>query len=147
VDWLFFVVFGPLILASVVFCRDGVSSRTRWRSPLLDLDPADRREFGRFLRSREPLPAPSLVPVAVAWAQGLLTLPRACRWDRYLGWAWVVWIGGGTATAIAFGTARDVAISLIFLDLLLMGVAFWRRTRRRAQEVLAAAGPGAGVPR
>lgn len=145
VDWLFFVVFGPLILASVIFCRGGVSSRTRSPSPHLDLDPVDRREFGRFLRSREPLPEPRLVPVAVAWAEGLLTLTKPCRWDRYLGWAWVVWIAGGTATAIAFGTARDVAIDLIFFDLLLMGVALWRPTRRRAQEVLAAAGrrPGA----
>jgi hypothetical protein len=51
----------------------------------------------------------------------------------------VFWIVGGTATAVAFGTARDVAVDLIFLDLLLMFLALWRRVRRRAQDVLMAA--------
>lgn len=139
-DWLFFVVFGPPIIGSLVFCRDGLTSRTKWRSPHLDLDAADRREFSRFLRSREPLPEPRLVPVAVAWAEGMIDLPKPCRWDRYLGWAWVFWITAGTVTAIAFGTARDVAVSLIFVDILLIFVALWRRVRRRAQEVLSAAG-------
>jgi hypothetical protein len=138
-DWLFFIVFGPLVGASLVFCRDGLTSRTKWRSPHLDLDASDRREFARFLRSRERLPEPRLVPTAVGWAHGLLTLPKPCRWDRYLGWAWVFWIVGGTATAVAFGTARDVAVDLIFLDLLLMFLALWRRVRRRAQDVLMAA--------
>lgn len=141
-NWLFLIVFGPLFVASLVFCRDGFTSRTQPRSPHLDLDRADRREFARFLRSRERLPEARLVPVTVAWAawaEGILSLPKLCRWDRYLGWAWVFWIGGGAATAIAFGTARDVAFSLIFLDLLLISVALWRRIRRRAQEVIAAA--------
>lgn len=138
-DWLFFIVFGPLFLASLVFCRDGLTTRTKWHSPHLDLDPADRREFGRFIRSREPLPEPRLVPVAVGWAEGMLAQPKPCRWDRYLGWAWVFWIVGGTATQIAFGTARDVAVDLIFLDLLLIFLALWRRVRRRAHEVLIAA--------
>jgi len=139
-DWLFFVVFGPLTLASLISCREDAALRRKWRSPSRDLSAQDRKEFGRFVRSRELVPDARLIPVAVAWAEAVADYRTSCRWDRYLGWAWVAWITAGVVAAIAFGTARDVAVHLILFDVLLFGVAGWVIVRRRAHAVLAATG-------
>jgi hypothetical protein len=135
-DWLFFVVFGPLFLASVVLCGRDSSLRTFGLSRL-DLDEEDREAFGRFLRSRDRLPPARLEPAAATWAEGVLRQER-CRWNRYLFWGWVLWITAGLATAIAFGTARDVAVRLVVFDLMLLAVVAYQYTRRRAEAVVAA---------
>lgn len=54
-SWLFLAVFGPLVLASLLFCGDRSSLRN-WRAAAgtdLDLDRYGQREFARFLRSKE----------------------------------------------------------------------------------------------
>ncbi|HEV3401287.1 MAG TPA: hypothetical protein VG078_05650 [Acidimicrobiales bacterium] len=140
-DWLFFVVFGPLFLASVMLCGRDASLRNLGLSRL-ELDEEDREAFGRFLRSSEPLPPARLEPAATTWAEGVLRQER-CRWNRYLNWGWVLWITAGLATAIAFGTARDMAVRLVVFDLMLLAVVAYQFTRRRAHVVLAAtAGTG-----
>ncbi len=105
----------------------------------LQLDSAERREFGKFLRSKESRPPPRIEPAVVAWAEGVISIGR-CRWDRYLSWAWVLWITAGVVTGIAFGTPRDVASRLIVFDLMLLAVIGYQRSRRRARSVLAARG-------
>jgi hypothetical protein len=139
VNPLFFVIFGPLMLASFVLCGEDSSLRG-WRSSMdLDLDPADRREFGKILRSRDAVPSPRLAPAVLAWAETTLRQGR-CRWDRYLNWAWVLWISAGVVTAIAWGTPRDVAIHLIVFDVMLHVANLGRMSHRRARALLAAAG-------
>ena len=133
-DWLFFVLFTPLILASLFLCGDDSSLRS-WRSMNFKLDRDERREFGRFLRSNESRPPPSIEPAVSSWAEGVIR-QQQCRWDRYLNWAWVLWITAGLVTAIAFGTVRDVAIHLVVFDLMLMAVVGYQYSRRRARIVL-----------
>ncbi len=140
-DWLFFLVFGPLFLASVMLCGRDSSLRNLGLSRL-DLDEEDRQAFGRFLRSNDSLPPARLEPAAAAWADGVLRQER-CRWNRYLNWGWVLWITAGLATAIAFGTARDVALRLLVFDFMLFAVVAYQFTRRRAVAILrATGGPG-----
>ncbi len=137
-DWLFFVVFGPLFLASVVLCgRDSSLRNLGWSR--LDLDEEDLEAFGRFVRSRDSSPPPRLEPAAVVWAEGVLRQER-CRWNRYLNWGWVLWITAGLATALVFGNARDVAVRMVVFDLMLLAVAAYQFTRRRAVAVLTATG-------
>jgi hypothetical protein len=55
-------------------------------------------------------------------------------------WAWVIWIAGSAALALAFGNARDVALHLLILDVMLLFIVLLQITRRRAHAVLAAVG-------
>jgi hypothetical protein len=147
VSWLFFLAFGSLMLASLTFCGEDSSLRN-WRPSLgPQLDPADRRAFSAFIRSNEAVPDPRFAPAVLAWAEVVLRQER-CRWDRYLNWAWVIWITTGVLTAILFGSARDVATRLIFFDLLLLVVVARQFSLRRANAIVAATGriPG-GQPR
>ena len=138
-SWLFFLVFGPLVLASLAFCGEDSSLRN-WRPSFgPTLDPADRRAFSAFLRSKETAPDPRVAPAVFAWAEGVLRQGR-CRWDRYLNWAWVAWISAGVLTAILFGTASDVAVRLILFDLLLLLVVGRQFMLRRANAIVTAAG-------
>lgn len=57
-----------------------------------------------------------------------------------LGWVWLIWFTLGAVFAVAFGTARDVAIRFLLLDVVLLAAAGIVVTRRRARAVLAAAG-------
>lgn len=136
-SWLFFVIFGPLMLASLHFCGADSSLR-RWKPTLEgDLDSDGRRELRRFFRSNEAVPSPRIAPAVVEWAEHVLRQDR-CVWDRVINWAWVLWISAGVVGAIAFGGPRDVAVRLIFFDLLLFVVRMNQFSRRRAQAVLVA---------
>jgi hypothetical protein len=69
-SWLFLAVFGPLMLASFLFCGEDSSLRN-WRpqpSPELNLDREGQRRLARFLRSKETVPDPSIAPAVAAWA-------------------------------------------------------------------------------
>lgn len=138
-SWLFFVIFGPLMAASLYFCGADSSLRN-WRSSFdADLDREGQRAFSRFLRSNEAIPDPRIAAAAIYWAE---TVERGhrCVWDRITNWAWVLWITAGVATAVAFGKPRDVAVHLIFFDLMLFVVVLNKFSRRRARAVLAGAG-------
>ena len=132
------MLFTPLILASLLLCREDSSLRN-WSSMNPQLDRDDQREFGRFLRSKESPPPPRIEPAVVSWAEAV-ALQERCPWNRYLNWAWVLWITAGLVTAIAFGTLRDVAVRLIVFDLMLLAVVGYQHSRRRARIVLAARG-------
>ncbi|MDQ3642143.1 MAG: hypothetical protein M3450_11955 [Actinomycetota bacterium] len=137
-NWLFFVIFGPLMAASLYFCGADSSLRN-WRSSFnADLDRDGQREFSRFLRSTEAIPAPSIAAAARHWAE---TVERGhrCVWDRITNWAWVLWITAGVVTAVAFGKPRDVAVHLIVFDLMLLVVILNQMSHRRARAVLAGA--------
>lgn len=139
-DWLFFVWFGPLIVASLVFCGEDSSFRKlTFSSPTPDLTPEERRAFGRFVRSADLVPDAPIAPAVLAWAEGVVK-PQPCRWDRYLNWAWFFWITAGVATALAFGSARDIAIHLVVFDVMVLLIAVGQAARRRAFALLAAAG-------
>ena len=136
-SWLFFVIFVPLMLASLHFCGTDSSLR-RWK-PTFEggLDSDGQREFWRFLRSNEAVPDPRVAPAVVEWAEHVSRQDR-CVWDRVINWAWVLWISAGLVGAIAFGRPRDVAVKLIVFDLLLIVVRLNQFSRRRAQAVLVA---------
>ncbi|MGI8631309.1 MAG: hypothetical protein ACR2NA_02015 [Solirubrobacterales bacterium] len=136
---LFFVIFGPLTLASFLLCGEDSSFRGRVSSPANDLSGAGRREFARFIRSSETVPDQRVAQAVFTWAETTLRRER-CRWERYLNGAWVLWIGSGLVAAIAFGTVRDVAIHLVVFDVMLLVAYMARFSRRRARMVLAAAG-------
>ena len=138
-SWLFHVVFGPLMVASLYFCGADSSLRN-WRSSFDgDLDRDGQREFSRFLRSQEAIPDRRIAGAAMYWAE---TVEREhhCAWDRITNWAWVLWITAGVVTAIAFGKPRDVAVRLIVFDLMLFVVVLNQFSHRRARAVLAGAG-------
>jgi hypothetical protein len=131
-------VFGPLTVASLVFCRED-SSVSWWRGPHFALDRPRQNEFWRFFRSREAVPPTSIGTEALFWAEGVVTQHR-CPWNRVLNWAWVLWIGAGVVTAIAFRSTQYVALQLIVFDLVLLAAFTNRRTLHHARAVLAAAG-------
>ncbi|WP_346926500.1 hypothetical protein [uncultured Arthrobacter sp.] len=82
--WLFLAVFGPLALASFLFCGENSSLRN-WRPPAsddLNLDREGQRRFARFLRSKDTVPDPSIAPAVAAL---------------------VLWITTGVLAAVAFG--------------------------------------------
>ena len=135
-SWLFLAVFGPLMLASLLFCGDRSSWRT-WRTPAgtdLSLDREGQRELARFLRSKETVPAPSIAPAVIAWAEGVVG-ERQCVWDRITNWAWILWITAGVVTALAFGGPRDVAPRLLIFDLMLLVIAIGRIVKLRAHSL------------
>lgn len=138
-SWWFFAIFGPLMAASYFFCGEDSSWRNMRSSFDSDLDRDGRTEFSRFLRSKDAVPDPRVAPAVTHWAESTLRQQR-CVWDRVTNWAWVVWISAGVATAVAFGTPRDVAVHLIVFDLMLFVAALNRFAKRRAQAVLAGAG-------
>jgi hypothetical protein len=57
VSWLFFAVFGPLVVASLILCGEDSTFRFR-RHPRMEVAREDVGDFWRFLRSREPVPQP-----------------------------------------------------------------------------------------
>jgi hypothetical protein len=134
VEWLFFAIFGPLAVASLVACGEDSGLRF-WKPARMEVPREDAREFWRFLRSHEPAPD-RFREAARIWADDVMRR-RRCRWDRYSDWAWVLWISAGLITAVVWGGPRDVAPRLILFDLMLLAVRSSQWSRRRAEELLA----------
>ena len=64
-SWLFFVIFAPLMAASLYFCGADSSLRN-WRSSFdADLDREGQPAFSRFLRSNEAIPDPRIAAAAI----------------------------------------------------------------------------------
>jgi hypothetical protein len=136
-EWVLWGVVGPLTLASVLGCREQRALRRSRQTSFRALSLDDRRAFGRFVRGGEPLDH-RLLPVAMDWAEGILE--PDCRWIRYLYWTWAFWFTLGAVLAVAFGTARDITVRFLLLDLILLAATAALVARRRARAVLAAAG-------
>ncbi len=136
-EWVFWAVVGPLTIASLLGCREQRALHRSRQASFRALPLDDRRAVARFLYSGKSLDH-RLLPAALDWAQDVLE--PECPCNRYLGWAWVLWFMLGAVIAVVFGTARDVAIRFLLLDVVLLAAAGISVTRRRARAVLAAAG-------
>ena len=136
-EWAFWAVVGPLTLASVLGCREERALQRARQASISSLPVEERRAFGRYLLFGRPLDE-RLLPTAIDWAEGVVE--PECRWTQYLGWAWAFWFTLGAVFAVAFGTARDIAVRFLLLDVVLLAAAGMLVIRRRARSLLTAAG-------